>query len=220
MSRLEFALWIATMLALGLSATASAAPPYLPGPPLEQTYALSIELSREATALTYEMDQLLRGGERRDVLDELRDLGDELLDLNEALEEASYKPRKWDRVRKRSDDVLEEVEELDEEIHEAIDRLNRDRPRQTALPPRGPAFYRSSASPPRGFTIGIRIGSGRKPRLVARPEIVNSLGQQLSTPYRGAPQGYVPLRVGTELEERVHRMLAIAAEIDRLANFR
>lgn len=225
MSRLELTLWAATMIALGLAATAQAAPPCPAGLPLQETYALSIELSNEAAAMTYEVDQLLgRCKHRKDVLDELRDLGDELRDLNKSLEEASYNPRRWNRVRKRTDDVLEEVEELDEEIHEAIDDLNRDRPRHTVLPPRGPSFYNSGfpAAEVRtgGVTFALRIGSQRGPRLVAFPEQTNSLGQPLSRPYRGAPQGYARLRVGTELEERVHRMLDIASQLDRLANIR
>ncbi|WP_425399757.1 hypothetical protein [Aeoliella sp.] len=219
MSRLELTLWAATMLALGLSATAKAAPPYLPGPPLEQTYALSIELSKEAAAITYDIDQLLRGKDRKEVLEELRDLADELQDLYEAIEDANFKPRKWNRVHKRTDDVLEEVAELDEEIHKAVDHLN-DRPRQTAIPPRGPAFYRSNARSGPGVNVAIRIDGRGRSRWQATEERANSLGQPQSVPYRAATPRYVPLRVGTELEQRVHRMLAIAQELDRLANFR
>ncbi|WP_442481513.1 hypothetical protein [Aeoliella sp. SH292] len=214
MTRLEMLLW--SLMVLALVGTASAkADPYYAGPPVQHANSLAIELSNQAAALTYEVDQVLgRCDERDEVIDELRDLAEDLDDFNKALHDASYNPRRWDRVAKRAKHVAKAVRELDEEVHDAIDHLNHGRGRQAAvvnpnLLPGGPAI-----------TLGFQRGPDGRTRLVERVTPRNSLGQLYSTPYRGPASGYTPLRVGMELEDRVHYMLSLAQELEQVARGR
>lgn len=222
MTRLEISLWALVMLAL---ATTTKADHRYFGPPVQEAYALSIELSREAAALSYDAKRLLcHCNDYGDVREELRDVAEELNDLNCALREAVYKPRKWNRVCDRAEDVVEEVCELDEEIHEAIDDLNRHRPRftsfsQPAFVPRGPSHYRSLYRTPPDVSAALRFGPSG-PRLVKHVNPVTPRGIPLSAPYRGVAEGYVSPTRGYELIDRVHRMRALAEEIHRLAHAR
>ena len=218
MTRLELSLWAAVMLLMIVATTTAKADHFRPGPPVERAYALSIELSRQAAALSYDAERLLCGtNDLDDVLEELCDVADELDDLNDTLRAATFRPRKFSKLCKRAEDVLEEVCELDEEIHEAVDDLNRHRPRQTAYVPRGPSHYRSLYRTAPDVAISFRIGSG-SPRLVAHTRTFSSRGLPRSVPYRGAAEGYVRPRVGCELEQRVRTMRAIAEELHRLAH--
>jgi hypothetical protein len=217
MTRMEMLLWVLVMLALASATTAKADHLYA-GPPVGQAYAMSIELSREAAALSYDVERLLCDcNDYNDVLEELCDLAEELDDLNASLRQATFKPRKWNRVCKRAEDVVEEVCELDEEIHEAVDDLNRYRPRQTAFVPRGPSFYNSPYRTAPDVAVSLRFGTGRT-RIVKHINPVTPRGIPVSAPYRGAAEGYVKPRLGYELEERVHRMRALAEEIHRLSH--
>lgn len=221
MSRLEMTLWTLAMFALAAT-TAKGAPRYS-GPPVREAHALSIELARQAAALSYDVERLLCDcNDYDDVLEELCDLADELDDLNATLRDATFQPRKWRRVCKRAEDVLEEVGELDEEIHEAVDDLNRYRPRQTTFQtaaqiPRGLTHYRSVYRRPTDVEVSVRLGTST-PLFFGYVDPISSRGVPRSAPYRGAVEGFARPRLGCELEERVHQMQALAEEIHRLAH--
>lgn len=214
MSRLEWLLWTVMTLALVGSAAAKA-DHYVPGVVFQHVNALSMELSNQAATLTYEVDQILgRCDERDEVIDELRDLAEDLDDFNKALHEASHNPRKWDRVAKRARHVAKQLREVDEEIHDAVDHLNHGRGRQPAavnpaLLPGGPAV-----------TLGFQRGMDGRTQMIERVTPRNRLGQLYSTPYRGPAQGYTPLRVGMELEDRTHYMMSLAKELEQVSRIR
>ncbi len=222
MPRLEMTLWTPVMLALAFATTAKADPPYQ-GPPVGQAYALSIELSREAAALSYEVERLLCDcSGYDDVLEELCDVANELEDLNRTLREATFNRRKWKRVCRRAEEVMEEVCELDEEIHQAVDHLNRYRPRLTsfappAFVPRGPSNYRSAYRNVPGVSVSLRFNS-RRAQSAPHVNSVTPRGIAWRDPYRGPAAGFVQPRVGYELESRVHRMRALAEQIHWLAH--
>ncbi len=219
MHRFEIALWTLVTAALAFASQAKA-DRYYAGPPVGEAYALSIQLSNEAAALSYDVKRLLCDCNDYDnVLDELCDVADELEDLNCALREAAFKPRKWNRVCRRAKDVVEEVCELDEEIREAVDDLNRYRPRRTAFVPRGLSHYRSVYRPAPDVAVSLRLGSGRV-RLVKHVAPISPRGIPASVPYRGAAEGFVMPNVGCELIDRVTRMRVLADEILRLSHAR
>lgn len=216
MTRLEILLW--TVLVAAMAWPVAARADHYQASPVLQVYGLSMQLSSEAAAMCYDIERLIcNDDDRDDVLDELRDLADELDDLNRTLGEAARNPRKWDKLCDRAEDVQEELEELDEEIHEAVDRLNRhSRQANFAAGPRGSyrGYYAASAE----TWLARRAAPGGALRLTQITGGVTSQGSRYSTPYRGAAEGYTRLRIGVELEDRVHLMLSLGEEIHRLAH--
>jgi len=216
MTRLEMLLWSILTIALAWPMSAKA-DHYQPGPPIGEAYALSTQISRELSALEFDVRQNICDRHDRDrVLHEVRDVYRELDDLNRSLHDAARRPEKWDRICKRAEDVQKDLEDLDRDLHKAIDRMNRYRPREVAFVPVGPSQYRSNyrTSGQSGLSLSFNAGGGGRVTLSSNdPRRV-----PFSQPYRGPAEGYSPIPQGTEMLNHVHLMQALAREIHRLAH--
>lgn len=234
MSRTEIAAWTLALIALVWHSAAkgdhlptyyghSSARHYA-GPPVGETFALAVDLSREAAALAREAKVVLCDcDDYDDVVDELEDLCRELEDLHCSLREATYSPRKWRKVRKRAEDVQEEVCELSEEISEAVRDLRRHAPRGSSLSASRRSPYRSVYRSAREPQLVLNIGRGVNIRFASDRGLATAL--PYTEPYvnRSSALGaYIapPVDLGCELETRAQRMHAMADEIVRLSCIR
>ena len=238
MTRLEMLLWTLAVAALAWPTDAQAqsiryAPQsqyysngYYAGAPSAEAFALSVELSREASALACDARNMITDRhDRHEVLDELKDVTEELEDLNEAIEDSLRNSRKWSRVRKRAEDLIEEIEDLDKDIHEAVDDMTRRNGiRREAFVPVGQPHYLSQYRQPQyrqpATSVSIRIGSRAGISINSGSSRTSS--RVVSGPTLPPPPGYSQpvyssALAGNELLNHVHMMQALAQEIHRVA---